>query len=126
MAKTLEQKMAALSPARRKKVEARTAELIEDETSLCDLRRALALTQEKMAEELGIGQDGISRLEKRSDLLISTLRGYVEAMGGKLRLVAEFPNRPPVMLSGLAVGGGGGLVGGPGKGEKPGRKSRTT
>ena len=81
MAKTLEQKMAALSPARRKKVEARTAALIEDEKSLCDLRRALALTQEKMAEELGIGQDGISRLEKRSDLLISTLRGYVEAMG---------------------------------------------
>ena len=57
MAKSLEQKMAALSPARRKKVEARTAELIEDEKSLCDLRRALALTQEKMAEELGIGQD---------------------------------------------------------------------
>lgn len=105
MAKTLEQKMAALSPARRKKVEARTAEIIEDETSLCDLRRALALTQEKMAEELGIGQDGVSRLEKRSDLLISTLRGYVEAMGGKLRLVAEFPNRAPVMLSGLTGAG---------------------
>jgi hypothetical protein len=58
MAKTLEQKMAALSPARRKKVKARTAELIEDEKSLRDLRRALALTQEKMAEEPGIGQDG--------------------------------------------------------------------
>ena len=57
MAKTLEQKMAALSPARRKKVEARTAELIEDEKSICDLRRALALTQETIAEELGIGQD---------------------------------------------------------------------
>jgi DNA-directed RNA polymerase specialized sigma subunit len=77
MAKTLEQKMAALSPARRKKVEARTAELIEEERSLCDLRRAMALTQERMAENLGIGQESISRLEKRSDLLISTLRGYV-------------------------------------------------
>ncbi len=41
-----------------------------------------------MAEELGIGQGGISRLEKRSDLLILTLRGYVEAMSGKLRLVS--------------------------------------
>ena len=126
MAKTLEQKMAALSPARRKKVEARTAELIEDETSLCDLRRALALTQEKMAEELGIGQDGISRLEKRSDLLISTLRGYVEAMGGKLRLVAEFSNRAPVMLSGLTAVEAGVLAGTRGKGEKLGRKGRTT
>ena len=126
MAKTLEQKMAALSPARRKKVEKRTAELIEDERSLCDLRRAMALTQEKMAEELGIGQDGISRLEKRSDLLISTLRGYVEAMGGKLRLVAEFPTRSPVLLSGLTAVEAGVLAGAGGQGEKPGRKSRTT
>ena len=126
MAKTLEQKMAALSPARRKKVEARTAELIEDEKSLCDLRRALALTQQKMAGELGIGQEGISRLEKRSDLLISTLRGYVEAMGGKLRLVAEFPDRPPVMLSGLMAMQAGGLAASSRKGEKPVRKGRTT
>jgi DNA-binding XRE family transcriptional regulator len=101
MAKTLENKLAGLSPARRKRVEARTAELIAEEQSLCDLRHALALTQEHMAEELGIGQDGISRLEKRSDLLLSTLRNYIEAMGGKLRLVAEFPNRPPVFLGGL-------------------------
>ena len=126
MARTLEQKMAVLSPARRKKVEARTAQLIQDEASLCDLRRALALTQAKMAEELGIGQDGISRLEKRSDLLISTLRGYVEAMGGKLRLVAEFPDRQPVMLSGFAAVAGGVLAVSRGKGEKPGRKARAT
>ena len=55
-----------------------------------------------MAQDLGIGQEGVSRLEQRSDLLISTLRGYVEALGGSLRLVAEFPNRPPVILHGLA------------------------
>lgn len=103
MMKTLEQKLASVSPARRKKIEARTAALIAEEQSLRDLRRALDLTQVKMAEELGIGQEGVSRLEKRSDLLISTLRGYVEAMGGKLRLVAEFPNRPPVLLSGLTT-----------------------
>lgn len=53
MAKALEQKLAALGPARRKKVEARTAELIEDEKSLCDLRRPMALTQEQMAEKPG-------------------------------------------------------------------------
>ena len=101
MAKKLEDMLAELSPARRKRVEARTADLIAEEQSLRDLRHALALTQEHMAEELGIGQDGISRLEKRSDLLLSTLRSYIEAMGGKLRLVAEFPNRPPVLLGGL-------------------------
>jgi len=103
MAKTLDQKMVSLSPARRRKVEARTIELIAEEQSLRDLRCALARTQERVAEDLGIGQEGVSRLEQRSDLLISTLRGYVEALGGSLRLVAEFPNRPPVVLSGLAV-----------------------
>ncbi len=54
------------------------------------------------ATTLGIGQEGVSRLEKRSDLLISTLRSYVEAMGGSLSLVAEFPERQPVILAGLA------------------------
>ncbi len=56
-----------------------------------------------MAKALGITQDGASRLEKRSDLLLSTLRGYVEAIGGSLSLIAEFPDRKPVMLSGIAA-----------------------
>ena len=55
-----------------------------------------------MAKVLGISQDGVSRLEKRSDLLLSTLRKSVEAMGGTLSLVAEFPDREPVVLSGIA------------------------
>jgi DNA-binding XRE family transcriptional regulator len=99
---TLKERMKLLSPARRKKVEARAATLIAEEMSLRDLRQALKLTQDQLADSLGIGQDGISRLEKRSDLLLSTLRSYVEAMGGHLELVAEFPDRPPVILSGLA------------------------
>lgn len=48
-------------------------------------------------------QDGVSRLEKRSDLLLSTLRKSVEAMGGNLSLVAEFPDREPVVLSSIAA-----------------------
>ena len=99
---TLKERMKQLTPARRKKVDARAAELIAEEMSLRDLRQALRLTQDQLADSLGIGQDGISRLEKRSDLLLSTLRSYVEAMGGHLELIAEFPNRPPVVLSGLA------------------------
>ena len=54
-----------------------------------------------MARKLGISQDGVSRLEQRSDLLLSTLRKTVEAMGGNLSLVAKFPDRPPVELAGL-------------------------
>jgi len=67
-----------------------------------ELRKAHHRTQTSMARQLGISQDGVSRLEKRSDLLLSTLRNYVEAMGGHLRLVAEFPDQPPVILSGFS------------------------
>src|ERR1041384_2476452 len=91
-----------LSPARRKKVAARAAQLIAEEMTLQELRRARKLTQVRMAKELGIGQDGVSKLEKRADLMISTLRKTVEAMGGSLSLVAEFPDREPVVLSGIA------------------------
>lgn len=98
----LKDKMKELSPAQRKKVEARAAELIAEEMSLRELRHARKLTQVKMAKTLGVTQDSISRLEKRSDLLLSTLRKTVVAMGGKLSLVAEFPDRAPVVLSGIA------------------------
>ncbi len=67
------------------------------------MRQAHRLTQERVAEALGIGQDQVSRLEQRSDFLISTLRSYIEAMGGSLSLVAEFPDRKPVVLSGIAT-----------------------
>ena len=82
--------------------EARADELLAEEMSLKDLRKARQMTQERMAELLGIGQEGISRLEQRSDLLISTLRNYVAQMGGQLELVARFPDRPPVRLQDLA------------------------
>jgi transcriptional regulator with XRE-family HTH domain len=94
-------KISKLSPALRKKEEARAAELIAEEMTLRELRKARKLTQVRMAKTLGVTQDSVSRLEKRSDLLLSTLRKTVEAMGGSLSLVAEFPNRPPVLLSGI-------------------------
>jgi transcriptional regulator with XRE-family HTH domain len=90
-----------LSPAQRKKVEARAKQLIAEEMTLRELRHARKLTQVRMAKTLGITQDSVSRLEKRSDLLLSTLRKTVEAMGGNLSLVAEFPDRDPVVLSGI-------------------------
>ena len=97
--------MKQLSPAQRKKVEARASELIAEEMTLRELRRARKLTQVKVAKKLGVTQDSLSRLEKRSDLLLSTLRKTVEAMGGNLSLVAEFLDRAPVVLSGIAEDG---------------------
>ncbi|MBI3794235.1 MAG: helix-turn-helix transcriptional regulator [Nitrospinae bacterium] len=76
MASTLEQKLAAIGAARRKKVESRTHELIEEEKSLRELRQERRLTQKAMADQIGIRQDGISKIEKRGDLRISTLRGF--------------------------------------------------
>lgn len=103
MPTNVQKKVKDLGAARRKKIEARAAELIAEDMSLRDLREALTLTQKRVAETLGIGQDSVSRLEKRSDLLLSTLRSYIEAMGGSLSLIAEFPNREPVSLSGLTA-----------------------
>src|SRR5271156_4815036 len=92
-------KLRKLSPARRKKVENRAAELIAEEMSLRDLRKARKLTQAHVAKELGITQDSVSRLEKRSDLLLSTLRKTVNAMGGNVRIIAEFPDRDSIVLA---------------------------
>jgi transcriptional regulator with XRE-family HTH domain len=91
-----------LSPAERKKVEDRAAEIIAEEMSLRDLRKARKLTQARIAKKLGITQDSVSRIEKRSDLLLSTLRKTVKAMGGDVRIVAEFPDRAPVVLTKLS------------------------
>ena len=99
MAKKLDDVMKALPLTRRKKIQQRTMEL----ATLKDLRKAAEQTQADMATSLGVGQDTISRLEKRSDMLLSTLRHYVESMGGKLQLVAQFPNRPPVIIEHLGV-----------------------
>jgi transcriptional regulator with XRE-family HTH domain len=98
----VDEKVSRLSAALRKKVEARAAKLIAEEMTLRELRKARKLTQVRMAKALGVTQDSISRLEQRSDLLLSTLRKTVEAMGGSLSLVAEFPDRPPVVLSGIS------------------------
>jgi len=112
----LKEVMKQFTPAQRARVEARAKALIEEELTLRDLRQAQHLTQERMAELLGVEQENVSRLERRADLLLSTLSSYVAAMGGKLRLVAEFPNRKPVAVALGDLSGDDGL--------KPRRRSR--
>ena len=106
MGRTIDEAIDKLPPDRRAKVEARAAELIAEELSLQELRNAMRLTQAELAKRLGVGQDTISRAEQRADMLLSTLQGYVEAMGGRLALVAELPNRPPVRIKGFSMLGG--------------------
>ena len=100
MARTLEQVLAGLPAKRRAKIERRAVELA---TTLKDLREALARTQVELAQSLGVGQDTISRIERSSDMLLSTLRRYIEAMGGRLELVARFPNRSPLLIEQIAA-----------------------
>ena len=101
MAIPYEQVLATESAEFQRSVKERAAQLIANEMSLREVRRLRKLTQAKLSKKLKIGQEGVSRIEKRSDLYISTLRSYVEGVGGKLKLVVELPNRTPVILSGL-------------------------
>ncbi|HTJ59445.1 MAG TPA: XRE family transcriptional regulator [Devosiaceae bacterium] len=87
------------SKEERARVAERTAQLVEEEMTLRSLRQARQLTQKRIAELMGVEQESVSRLERRADLLISTLSNYVEAMGGRLRLLAEFPDRQPVAVA---------------------------
>jgi DNA-binding XRE family transcriptional regulator len=102
MSVNVRDKIGKLNSTQRRKVEARATEIIAEEMSLRDLRKARKLTQARVAKVLGVTQDSVSRLEKRSDFLLSTLRKTVKAMGGDVRIVAEFPDRAPVVLSDLS------------------------
>lgn len=92
MAIPLNDILAKLPAARRTKIDAMTVTLLAQIRSLEALRKARSLTQVQVAKELGIAQNSVSTLEKRADLLVSTLRKYIEAAGGELTLIAKFPS----------------------------------
>ncbi len=91
MAIPLNDVLAKLPASRRARIEAQTVTLLAQLHSLEALRKARSLTQVQVAKELGIGQNSVSTLERRADLLVSTLRKYVAAAGGELTLIAKFP-----------------------------------
>jgi DNA-binding XRE family transcriptional regulator len=101
MGRTIGEKVAQLPKARRDRIERRTAELIDEELSLRELRRLLGRTQVTIADTLKVGQDTVARYEQRSDMLLSTLRRYIEAVGGDLSLIVQFPGRRSVKLTGI-------------------------
>ena len=101
MGSTLKEKLEALPAERRERIEQAAERLIEDYQTLKGLRLAKQQTQAEMAKKLHIRQASVAKLEQRSDIMLSTLRNYVEAMGGKLQLVVEFPDARPVFLNTL-------------------------
>lgn len=101
MARSLQDKLATLDPARRARIEAEAERLHTEYLTLQELRKARDLTQVQLAETLGIQQATVAKYERQSDLLLSTLTSYVRAMGGSLKLMVEFPGKEPVALEGL-------------------------
>lgn len=97
---TLDEILNEMPQERRLRIEQMAQEMLS-EMNLREVRRLRSLTQARLSKKLKIGQEGISRIEKRSDLYISTLRSYVEGVGGKLKLIVELPDRAPVLLTGL-------------------------
>jgi transcriptional regulator with XRE-family HTH domain len=93
-----------LSPEREAQIQADiAAELAR--MKLAELRKARQLTQTTVAAILGIAQGDVSKLERRTDAYVGTLRNYIEALGGRLRVMAEFPDAepPPARPRGTSV-----------------------
>jgi transcriptional regulator with XRE-family HTH domain len=97
---TLEEILNEMSPERRARIDELAAEM-RVEMNLRELRHQQRLTQARLSKKLKIGQEGVSRIEKRSDLYLSTLRSYIEGVGGELTLMVKFPDGPPVLLTGF-------------------------
>jgi predicted XRE-type DNA-binding protein len=90
MAKNFSELMDKMSPERRAGIKAMTQKMLA-EMPLNELRQARGLSQKMLAEVLHIQQPAVAKLEKRTDMYISTLRSHIEAMGGQLEMVARFP-----------------------------------
>jgi len=103
MARNANEILKSLPATRRRKIERRAKALIAEEMTLQGLRCARAMTQVSLAKSFGVAQKQVSQIEKRTDMHISTLRRSIEAMGGKLSLIAEFPDRAPVTLAGITA-----------------------
>lgn len=105
MGRNIDDVIAALPKARRDRIETHAARLatdmIEYADSLGEIRKAMSKTQTEIARELGVGQVAVAQLEKRSDLLLSTLQRYVRATGAELSLVIHTKQGEEIVLQSL-------------------------
>jgi hypothetical protein len=98
MGRTLSEMIDALPKQRRERIDARYRKLKDEVESLGDLRKAAGKAQAEIAATLKIKQPSVSRIEKQTDMYLSTLRSYVEAIGGELDLVVRLPSRRAMRL----------------------------
>jgi ParB-like chromosome segregation protein Spo0J len=91
------------SQERKARIAARASQLVAEELALRDIRKARQMTQEQIAERLGGKQVYISRMEKRADVKVSTLRDYIRALGGDLQLLVTFPDGEAMSIKELGT-----------------------
>src|ERR1700680_4778624 len=101
MGRTLSEMIDTLPKQRRERIDARYRELKDEVESLSELRKVAGKVQADIAAVLKIKQPSVSKIEKQTDMYLSTLRSYVEAIGGRLDLVVRLPKRPALRLQHL-------------------------
>jgi len=99
--KTFREKLAELPEERRSIIETEGQQLLQEYMTLQEIRKAIGLTQKEIAEAMDIEQNHVSRLERRTDMKLSTLKEFIEALGGKLKVSIEIPGKEPISISGL-------------------------
>lgn len=103
MGRSIDEIVAKFSPERQQRIKENSDKLIREYQGLLDFRKAIGLTQTEVAGRLSITQENVSRLEKRDDMHLSTLRKYVEALGGELELLITMPDSIPDSLGTLKI-----------------------
>lgn len=96
MAKSFQTLRDKMSPEAQARAQERTNKMLV-ELALQDLRKSLDLTQEQVAEAMQMNQAAVSKMEHQSDIYVSTLRKFIEALGGHVKIVASFPDREVVI-----------------------------
>ena len=99
MAIRLQDFLATLPPERQAEIQKRTEELLAEYATLRQVREARQRSQEAIAKKLNVNQAAVSKLERRTDMYVSTLRKLIKAMGGELDIIARFPDRPPIHIT---------------------------
>ena len=102
MGRKLRDHLVRLSSERRARVERQRGEIVEEIEGLAELRSRLGCPQRALAEQLGMSQPAVSKMEHQTDMTLSALRDYVEALGGTVDIVIQLPDRPPVRLHAIS------------------------
>jgi DNA-binding XRE family transcriptional regulator len=96
---TLAEELNALPPERQTSIAARANQIRLEETTLRHLREKFGLSQAELAQRLEVQQPAISKLERRQNLELNTLRSVVNALGGTIEIIVRVPNKEPILLS---------------------------